>query len=394
MSTVKSISRIFKGKRRATSTVAGDTHPSSPPPAEQVHTDASQNGAASTSTSHTLSASRSLFSPGANLRITSSALHSRRAADDIEPSPSSSAQQQDERAQRTDQTTPPPPPAADADEASSASLSREKGAGVVSLPGSRRTSLAGPSPGANGWDGGSQQQQPRLNGSTDADADRAAVRRDGPIPPSGGAKQRTVAWRADVSASSKGDDGDANTDEENAQDQGKGRILDAIEFYHQGAPYFWLSNSSEHAVVLDGVKYPTAEHLFQASKFPHRPDLAARIRKAPSPNAALRLARTHVQQVRPGWIRDGINVASMRQILLLKFTQHSVLRDQLLQTGDACLIEAAPNEVFWGSGLALGHGSLTGNYRGRNEKGKALMRTRDTLRVTAGLGWGSAALTV
>ncbi len=101
-----------------------------------------------------------------------------------------------------------------------------------------------------------------------------------------------------------------------------------------------------------------------------------------------------MQQVRSGWIRDGINVQVMNQVLLLKFTQHSVLRDQLLRTGTAQLIEAAPNEVFWGSGLAVGQGSLTGNYRGRNEKGKALMRTRETLRGAAGLGWGSAAVTV
>jgi ribA/ribD-fused uncharacterized protein len=84
----------------------------------------------------------------------------------------------------------------------------------------------------------------------------------------------------------------------------------------------------------------------------------------------------------------------MNHVLLLKFTQHSVLRDELLRTGDADLIEASPNEVFWGSGLALGQGSLTGNYRGRNEKGKALMRTREQLRAAAGLGWGSGAITV
>lgn len=36
-----------------------------------------------------------------------------------------------------------------------------------------------------------------------------------------------------------------------------------IDFFAKGSQYYWLSNSSEHPVVQDGIKYPTAEHLFQ-----------------------------------------------------------------------------------------------------------------------------------
>ena len=43
-------------------------------------------------------------------------------------------------------------------------------------------------------------------------------------------------------------------DEEETEDDGVQRI----EFYHRDAPHFWLSNSSDHAVVLDGIRYPTA----------------------------------------------------------------------------------------------------------------------------------------
>lgn len=36
-----------------------------------------------------------------------------------------------------------------------------------------------------------------------------------------------------------------------------------IDFFSRDMPTYWLSNSSEHAVVFDGSRYPTAEHLFQ-----------------------------------------------------------------------------------------------------------------------------------
>ena len=40
-----------------------------------------------------------------------------------------------------------------------------------------------------------------------------------------------------------------------------------IEFYSKDLPFFWLNNASPHPVVVDGIRYPTAEHLFQAQKF-------------------------------------------------------------------------------------------------------------------------------
>lgn len=55
------------------------------------------------------------------------------------------------------------------------------------------------------------------------------------------------------------------------------------------------------------------------------------------------------------------------------------------------IINASPTDVFWGSGRAAGSQKPG---VGRNELGKALMRTRETLLESAGLGWGSGAKTV
>ncbi|WFD35184.1 hypothetical protein MCUN1_002034 [Malassezia cuniculi] len=158
-----------------------------------------------------------------------------------------------------------------------------------------------------------------------------------------------------------------------------------IEFYSRDMPSFWLSNSSEHAVVFDGVRYPTAEHLFQALKFiDDHPEIAAKVRKASTPLEAMRIARSHSQSVRADWISDGVNVIQMRMVLLMKFSQHSDLFLALLETGDAEIVHASPNDAFWGSGA---HAGESGN--GRNVLGRTLVQTRELLRVAAGVGPGS-----
>lgn len=169
--------------------------------------------------------------------------------------------------------------------------------------------------------------------------------------------------------------------------------IDRIEFYHRDQPYFWLSNSSDHAVYLDGVRYATAEHLFQSLKFlPSRPEIANKVRKANAAPEAIREARKNIASVKRGWIGQGKNVEAMRTVLLLKFSQHSKLGRQLLLTGDAELIEASPTDAFWGSAAGSANGGIPG--LGRNELGKALVRTRETIRTQAGLGYGSASVTV
>ncbi|KAG9022911.1 hypothetical protein FRB95_013993 [Tulasnella sp. JGI-2019a] len=62
----------------------------------------------------------------------------------------------------------------------------------------------------------------------------------------------------------------------------------------------------------------------------------------------------------------------MDEVLRLKFEQHPALKEQLLSTGDAYLVEdSGANDTFWGNGA-------DGN--GRNELGLALMRLRDHFR--------------
>lgn len=144
-----------------------------------------------------------------------------------------------------------------------------------------------------------------------------------------------------------------------------------ILFYDRNQPYYEFTNFSRHAVVYGCLIYPTAEHLFQASKFiDHHPIIAEKIRHLPTPRDALREA-THLRHLRrPDWFE--VNVAIMDTILEAKFTQHLALRQLLLNTGERELVEDSPTDAFWGIG---------GNRQGRNELGKALVRLRSKLRA-------------
>jgi len=145
-----------------------------------------------------------------------------------------------------------------------------------------------------------------------------------------------------------------------------------IYFYHAKDPHYGFTNFSAHPVVYNGETYPTSEHLFQSFKFlEHRPLLAEHIRTVSSrPSVALSEARRFRPEVRSDWMK--VNVAKMDETLRLKFEQHPNLRQELLDTGDAELIEDSDKDSFWGIGA---------DRKGRNELGKALERLRSQLRA-------------
>ncbi|QDU94018.1 NADAR domain-containing protein [Lignipirellula cremea] len=64
----------------------------------------------------------------------------------------------------------------------------------------------------------------------------------------------------------------------------------------------------------------------------------------------------------------------MREAVLAKFTQHEDLRELLLSTGDAKIVEHTENDDYWGDG---------GDGRGKNMLGRVLMDVRQSLRDDA-----------
>lgn len=145
-----------------------------------------------------------------------------------------------------------------------------------------------------------------------------------------------------------------------------------IRFYRSNEkPYGAFSNLYRRELALDGQTFPTAEHAYQAAKA-RRPEVRDWILAAPSP-ALLAMAAHGLYQwdIVPDWSR--IKFDRMRAVLRAKFTQHADLRELLLATGTARLVESGTvdNAVnrLWGEV----------NGKGKNMLGVLLMELREQL---------------
>lgn len=83
---------------------------------------------------------------------------------------------------------------------------------------------------------------------------------------------------------------------------------------------------------------------------------------------AASLGRDRKQKLRRDW--ESVKVAIMKRALLAKFTQHQELKDMLLATKDAKLVEHIEHDNYWGDG---------GDGKGKNMLGKLLMALRSEL---------------
>ena len=140
-----------------------------------------------------------------------------------------------------------------------------------------------------------------------------------------------------------------------------------IRFYSVNDEYGSFSNFAPYPISLKGKTWPTSEHYFQAQKFAgtrHEEE----IRMAKTPMMAAQYGREKHRPLRRDW--EDVKVQVMREALLAKFTQHEVLRLQLLATGNARLVEHTQNDRFWGDG---------GDGSGRNLLGLLLMEVREQL---------------
>ncbi len=150
-----------------------------------------------------------------------------------------------------------------------------------------------------------------------------------------------------------------------------------IRFYRASEkPYGAFSNLYRRPVDFDGETFATSEHAYQAGKARKR-EVRDWVLSAPSPALVAMAAHgLYYWDIAPGWSR--MKFDRMRGVLRAKFTQHDDLKDLLLSTGDARIVESATvdNEVnrLWGEV----------NGEGRNMLGQLLMELRKSLREEAG----------
>jgi ribA/ribD-fused uncharacterized protein len=117
---------------------------------------------------------------------------------------------------------------------------------------------------------------------------------------------------------------------------------------------------------VEGIRYPTVEHAFQAQK---TLDLDERVKIGllKTPAAAKRYGRK--VKLRNDW--DSIRLDVMANLVYLKFVKHHDLAEMLLATEDEELVEGNDwGDTFWGRVKA----------RGSNHLGRILMDVRRKLK--------------
>ena len=146
-----------------------------------------------------------------------------------------------------------------------------------------------------------------------------------------------------------------------------------------------LSNMSEHPVDVDGEKFPTAEHYFQAMKAREFKDdeVYNRIVKARTPKAVKAIGSTVKGFVKEVW--DAKRDEVMERVLRAKFVQHPELRKELQATGDKVIGNADPRDTYWGIGtsMELDKARHPAKWRGLNRLGKMLMDLRAAFNAEA-----------
>jgi len=139
---------------------------------------------------------------------------------------------------------------------------------------------------------------------------------------------------------------------------------------------------SAHPIEIDGQKYPTVEHYFQAmkAKLFEDEDSFERILKSKTPKAAKALGQKVENFITETWEskRDEI----METGIKAKFVQHPELRKQLLATDEKMIGEANPRDTYWGigTGIESEKSKHPSKWRGQNKLGKILMTLRTELR--------------
>ena len=141
--------------------------------------------------------------------------------------------------------------------------------------------------------------------------------------------------------------------------------MDIFFWSRKNNDYGWLSNFHRAPINIFGKIWSSSEHYYQAQKTID-PAEQEMVWNCASPKDA-KFAGSHLT-LRPDW--EEIKEEVMFIALRAKFTQNALLRQRLLETGDAQLHEDSPWDKYWG---------YVGG-RGQDRLGKLLMQVREELK--------------
>lgn len=136
-----------------------------------------------------------------------------------------------------------------------------------------------------------------------------------------------------------------------------------------------LSNmAGGYPLRINDIKILTTEALYQACRFPHRPDVQKIIIGQASPMTAKMKSKSYRKDSRPDW--DDVRVKIMWWCLRVKLAQNwEQFAPLLLSTGSKPIVEESRRDPFWGA-KPVGNQILIGT----NVLGQLLTLLRDLLR--------------
>lgn len=142
-----------------------------------------------------------------------------------------------------------------------------------------------------------------------------------------------------------------------------------------------LPSGNSWQFELNGTKYKTVEHAFQAGKALFFGDMETfkEIVDAPTPDDCSKFGRK-VKNFNPD-IWNQKSLETMHACLFAKFVQNEKFKQQLLSTKDMIIAEADPDGLFWGTGIAEDDPKIQdpSTWPGENQLGKLLMKVRSDL---------------
>jgi len=151
---------------------------------------------------------------------------------------------------------------------------------------------------------------------------------------------------------------------------------DVAVFWKTKERFGGLSNmAAGFPLRVNGFQIRTSEALYQACRFPHRPDLQELILSQTSPMTAKMKGKPYSSESRPDWF--DVRVPIMRWSLRVKLCQNPrKFGDALVETIGMDIVEKKVRRSdFWGAKV-----QDTGMLKGPNVLGRLLMELRKEFR--------------
>ena len=161
-----------------------------------------------------------------------------------------------------------------------------------------------------------------------------------------------------------------------------GRQVDAVFFHLPEEPYGFLSNWYLSQIDLDGVHYSSMEQYIMYQKcvlFGDR-TTARNVLLTDDPSEQQKLGKLCSGYINGIW--GGARQAIAIRGLLAKFSQNADLKEQLLNTNDAYLVECAHSDKIWACGIRLNESERfdASKWTGQNILGFSLMSVREIIK--------------